>query len=619
MPSPARRREDTHIDQYMRARFDELGIPWRQTRRNAATERTSPFRGDLWVSRSAHDSGNFEDRIVGLIECKDRSCALGDRHWNDALRQGSQKAIRQGLNSFFVTNTDGITRCYNAHSGEEIRLDSHVINDFCTVPVLIAIQAQVNAANNDVRIRSFAQVVPDANRFRSALWNLRQIYRSRGMGRGSEEAIIKTTLTLCILRLLSERQRVFPVLPNTVMLWEDWRRGQMDRDIRNTIEDIVQLRQFEHLDGSLEVDARINAEAAVQIVDELSRFNLFGSDFDFFGIIYETFASKNIKKDFGEFYTPRHIVRFMVRHLLAGERDPRPLRVLDPACGTGGFLVEAFLYLQGLYRETGSLTDEVDQRLRESTFVGLDTNAAHAIPYARTNMMMAGDGGAHIRATSDSLLETLGEEFHYAIANVPYGQYAGSADISQFAYTNRRRYELLFLEKIVQSLRQGGKAAVIVPDGLIQNTSNDEYRVKFLNDAKITAIVSLPSFSFMPYTGEKTYIIFFEKKRKAQRGVVQQEPIWHYIVDHDGFQAGSKRFPINEDDLTSLEDGHFGEIEIEGKAGLIAMSDVCQENFYSLSSENYLRKKQVVELTEDRFLELVEYGERFMSGVFGHA
>ncbi|ONF95991.1 HsdM family class I SAM-dependent methyltransferase [Sphingomonas jeddahensis] len=616
---PPRRLEDTHIDQYMRARFDELGIPWVQTRRNAATARSGQLRGDIWVSRTTHDSPNFEAQIVALIECKDRSCQLGDRDWLDAIRQGREKATRQGLHSFFVTNTDGLTRCYNAITGAEITLDGRVIADFASVPVLIAVQAQVNAENNAVRVRSFAQVVPDANRFRSALWNLRQVFRSRGMGRGSEEAIIKTTLTFCILHILSERQRLHPVLPSTVLLWSDWRRGQIDRDVRNTIDDVVEVAMFQHLRGSLEVDGRLNADAVARIVDELGQFNLYGSDFDFFGIVYETYASRNIKKDFGEFYTPRHIVRFMVRNLFFLETSPRPIRICDLACGTGGFLVEAFLYLQETYRRGGSLTDDVSRRLKNSTFVGLDTNGQHAIPYARTNMMMAGDGGAHVRATADSLTEDLSDQFDYIIANVPYGQYAGAADISSFAYTNKRRYELLFLEKIVTSLLPGGKAAVIVPDGLVQNTSNDSYRLRFLFDVTVEAVVSLPSFSFLPYTGEKTYILFFTKKMPRDRGRLQEQPIWHYIVDHDGFQAGSKRFPINQDDLTSLEDGQFGRLLIDGKAKLVPIDEVCEANFFSLSSETYLRRKEVVEMSEVQFEQLLVFGERFLESAFDHA
>ena len=603
----------------MRRRFDALGIAWENTRRNASTERTTPLRGDIWVSKVRHDAHDFESKIVALIECKDRNCSLGDRDWVDAIRQGTEKATRQRLNSFFVTNTDGVTRCYNRHTGQSITLDGSEVSDFQSIATLAAIQAQISPANSSVRIRSFAQVVPDSNHFRAALWNLKQIYRSKGMGAGSEEEIIKTTLTLCILKILSERQRVVPMLPTTILLWNDWRANQADRDIRNTIEDITSLNTFRHLAGSLAIDDRLDAQSAQLIVQELSRFTLFGSDFDFFGIIYETFASKGIKKDFGEFYTPRHIVRFVVRNLFRGEAVERPLLVCDPACGTGGFLVETFLFLQDVYRQTDSLSDQVIDRLKDSTFVGLDTNARHAVPYARTNMMMAGDGGAHIRSTDDSLQESFSDEFDYVIANVPYGQYAGSADINAFSYTNKKRYELLFLEKIVTMLKPGGKAAVIVPDGLIQNTSYMNFRVKFLQNCKLTSVVSLPSFSFLPYTGEKTYILFFEKKRDSERGVIQEDPVWHFIVDHDGFQEGTKRFPINDDDLTQIGPLDFEIIEIPRKAEAVPMSRLSDYNFYTLCSESLIRAVEITEISEEDFVSMIERGEQIMQGLFGNA
>lgn len=604
-----RRREDTDMDHYLHRRFDEIGVPRQNTRRNAATARTSPKRGDVWISRVAHTDAAFEERIVALVECKDRQTSLDDADWRVAVADGQVKARLQGLKTFFVTNTDGITRLYNTETLQLIEIDGREVSDFLPISVLMAVQAQVNRLNSSVHVRSFSRTVPDASRFRTILWNIRQIYRSRSIGRNSETAMIKTALTFCILKLLSERQKVSPILPATVDLWEDWRHSHLDRDINNTISDIIGSPGFAHLAGCLELDSRLDAAACEKIKNELTPIKLFGSDFDFFGLIYETYASRSIKKDFGEFYTPRHIVQFMVRLLLRNESTPRNLSICDPACGTGGFLVESFVFLQETYRQGGSLSAAVERRLKEATFVGLDTNEEYAIPYARTNMVMAGDGGAYIRPTEDSLSESLDNQFDYVIANVPYGLYSGQTDISLFAYTNSRRYELLFLEKIVRMLKPGGSAAVIVPDGLVQNTSGSVFRQRFLMDARVDAVVSLPSFSFLPYTGEKTYILFFEKKKEAARGVIQASPIWHYIVDSDGFQAGSKRFPINDDDITSLTTEDFLNLQKPGFAESISADLLSAEHFFSLSSEYFLRREEATEVSLETFLSVVEIGE----------
>lgn len=163
----------------------------------------------------------------------------------------------------------------------------------------------------------------------------------------------------------------------------------MDRDIKNTISDIVAQPKLTHLQGGLWIDDRLDATACCLIREQIDRFTLFGSDLDFFWLVYETLANKNIKKDFGEFYTPRHIIRFIVRTLLRDETLPRPLSC-DPACGTGGFLVEAYLYLQNQYKDASAFSDDVLNSLRTSTFSGFDNNDTYSIPYARTNMLMAG-------------------------------------------------------------------------------------------------------------------------------------------------------------------------------------------------------------------------------------
>ena len=86
-------------------------------------------------------------------------------------------------------------------------------------------------------------------------------------------------------------------------------------------------------------------------------------------------------------------------------------------------------------------------------------------------MLMAGDGGANILWTKDSLIELKEDAYDYILANIPYGAYAGEADVNQFEFGRYRRFEYLFLEKIVKALKFGCHAAVIVPDGLVENSS----------------------------------------------------------------------------------------------------------------------------------------------------
>jgi type I restriction enzyme M protein len=596
MTGPSKRREDTDIDQFFLPGLTESGINPRHLRRNEATRRSMPYRGDFWISLLPHTHPDFEEAIIALIECKDRKAKPGDKDWMKGVMDGQKKARLQGLKSFFVTNTETHTRCYSVFDRQEISVDGEVLATIPTIAILRTLQAQVSPVRVNVLYSTFASRVPNANRFRSSLWNIRQIFRSKGISRGEEDKIIKSTLTFCILKLMTERQKLFNLLPKSIMLWSDWRPSQMHRDIKNSIADIVVLPKFRHLTDCLWIDKRLDAEACVLIHEQIGQFDLFGSDFDFFGLVYETLANKNLKKDFGEFYTPRHIIRFIVRTLLRDEKLPRPLRICDPACGTGGFLVEAYLYLQNQYKDSGAFNDTVLANLKNSTFVGFDNNDRYSIPYARTNMLMAGDGGSHIKWTEDSLTSLSENLYDYIVANIPYGAYAGTADVQLFEFGRQRRYEYLFLEKIVKALKPGGQAAVIVPDGLVENSSLKGYRQSFMASVDVHAVVSLPAFSFLPYTHEKTYILYFSRKQVSKRGVPQSDPIWHCIIDNDGFQDGNKRYPIAEDDLGAIGNAEFMNKEEPNRCGLVDIEKHFEQEFVALSSETYLRRQHPVEL-----------------------
>ncbi|MDA2920659.1 N-6 DNA methylase [Desulfobacterota bacterium AH_259_B03_O07] len=595
-----KKQEDTFIDQVLYPKLELIGIDRKYIKRNVSTTRSGMKRGDIWIADVEYSSSDFEERILCLIECKDPSAAIGDKDWQDATEQGQSKAKKQGLKSFFVTNTQSLTRCYNTSTLDEVSLDSEVVSDLQPFPVLRAIQTQVTSTNSSVLLTSFSRKALDPKEFRASLWNLRQIYRSRGISKGSEDAMIKTTLTFGILKLITEQQNQKRTLPDTIFLWDDWRDGQLDREIANTVRDLTKLPAYKHLGGCLYVDDRLDAEACVKIKNEFSRYSLYGSDFDFFGLIYEALANKEIKKDFGEFYTPRHLIRTIVRLRLSEETKPRQIIVCDPACGTGGFLVESFLYLQRAFELTHSLDSAALNNLRANTFHGYDTNDRVAIPFARTNMLMADDGGVNIKVTNDSLVDLAIDEYDYVLTNVPYGKYDGKVPRENFSFANARRYELLFVEKIIKSLKPGGKAAVIVPDGLVESTSNSEYRKKFLFEAELEVVVSLPKFVFEPYTTEKTYVLFFRKKRPSEVGRFQSTPVYHFIVDNDGFQDGKKRYPISENDLPLLEQS-FRKTDIPRHSGFVEIAEINDKSYYSFCSEYYLRRPVPVEVSLKSF------------------
>ena len=271
---------------------------------------------------------------------------------------------------------------------------------------------------------------------------------------------------------------------------------------------------------------------------------LHGTGFDLFGAVYEMFASSKEKRDFGEYFTRRHYTHVFVKLLLRGEQywsTGRTFTILDPACGTGGFLTEGFKVLQNQYERTRTLSTQAQAFLSDRCFYGVDIREEN-VSRTRLNMFLVGDGHTNMKpgnALSENLFPFPSMEFDYVITNPPYGSGTIRAKTDAISTV---RMEIAFLCRIRQLLRVGGQACVIQPDGILENPSFWPFRKELLGTFEVTAIVSLPKFAFAPYTKEKTYAVFLTKSSNRVSHM-QRHPIWMYIIDNDGLANSDKRFP----------------------------------------------------------------------------
>ncbi len=258
----------------------------------------------------------------------------------------------------------------------------------------------------------------------------------------------------------------------------------------------------------------------------------------------------------------------------------------DIACGTGGFLTEAYRILLRNYTAGGYLTDAVNNKLKSETFFGFDIKELN-ISLSRINMCLAGDGHTNISQTPDSLITVQRECYDYILTNVPYGLYKGNASLDGFYYAKTKRDEMLFLEKVVQSLKYGGKAVVIVPDGILESPSLETYRTRFLNDVKIEAVISLHKYVFRPYTTEKTFALIFQKRQKDEIAKPVNYEMFMYILENDGFQKGDKRYAIREDNIPDLMENYRGK-QAKAPFTYVNINSLNDKNFYNLTPEFYL-------------------------------
>jgi type I restriction-modification system DNA methylase subunit len=622
--------------------LENLQIHVGQCKIDTTTEQSGRLRGDVWISKVPQTDKNFEGNIIALVEAKHHKCEIGDMDWRDAMRQGKEKAILHGLNSYIITNCVTDFRFYSAYDDDEIFLDDKPLSKMQPLLMLELIQTQVGQDNRHVIYKSSKATAPFSEaKFRNALKKLADIYRSCGLKKGDDR--IEPTVGFVVLKYIGEKELEHRTLPHKVKIWNEYgqEKGDYVGDFKTAVDHIFKNKESPYYDFKdlVNFSNKLGDEHYKQIYNELSGFPFHGCNFDVFGSIYEEFASQEKKKEFGEFYTRRHITGMAARFLLRNEVTGKALKICDPACGSGGFLTEAFRSLINNYTMNGKINGDTNKALAENTFWGFD-NDHTSVARTKLNMFLVGDGHTHIYDTNDSLdgwNPDIGwgkEIFDYILTNPPMGTYKGSANINDFKFTNERRGELLFVEKVIDATKAGGEIAIGVNDGALETPSRENFRLKLLNSCDIYAIISLTKFEFAPYTKEKTYILFLQKKQKDQLGNVQEYPIWHFIVDYDGFANSDKRYRTKfNDDLIALESLFYdaiklskayisdlakfnkeriqyeyqvGELEkkdnLRGmKCGYVEMKSINKTNYFNLKSEFHLRPFEENEISEKQF------------------
>jgi type I restriction enzyme M protein len=570
-----------------------LGLDIGKVRIDQNTSKSGVKRGDVWISSSDKSSKNFERDIIALIEAKHRNAAISSADWRDAMAQGRDKASKQGLSFYVVTNCNGSHRYYSAFDDSEIIVDGEVATRLVGQKLLHKIGSSVTSTNSFVIDKAAMKRRPvSETEFRAMLNQLAHVYRSAGITQGDDR--IDPTVGFVVLKYISEKELEERTLPKAVKLWdtlgvvydagEDL--GYQFKQMREMLWGATseyKVNAYQDFRDLVQLPARLLADHYRDIYTALNSLDLHGASFDVFGSIYEAFASQTKKKEFGEFYTRRHITGVVARLLLKQETRADGLRILDPACGTGGFLTEAFKALRDGLKRSGKLSEEAERQLREDVFWGFD-NDSRSVARTKLNMFLVGDGHMHVfdqDSITDWGSEHWGElKYDYVFTNPPMGKYQGVQDVASFEFTNERRMELLFTERIVKATKPGGDIAIVLNDGSLEAPTKSLFRQKLLAYCDVRAIVSLTRFAFAPYTKEKTYVVFMRKKQNGSIGVVQKSPIWHYLVDYDGFANSDKRYRTKyHDDLPELSDKYP-----VAMAALDAYDDTDPDAFLGTSS-----------------------------------
>lgn len=275
------------------------------------------------------------------------------------------------------------------------------------------------------------------------------------------------------------------------------------------------------------------------IVDRLDGIAM--SDRDTKGDLYEYMLGKIASAgQNGQFRTPRHIIGLMVAMIAPTPRDS----ICDPACGTAGFHVAAAEYIARNHGDEIYKDAETRRRFNESTFHGYDFDST-MLRIGSMNMLLHGVENPDIRYR-DSLAQSNEDDagrFTVIFANPPF---AGSLDYEATAkdllrIVKTKKTELLFLALFLRLLQTGGRAAVIVPDGVLFGSSKAHKAIRriLVEEQKLDGIVSMPSGVFKPYAGVSTAILFFTKTNSGGT-----DNVWFYDMKSDGFSLDDKRTPL---------------------------------------------------------------------------
>lgn len=483
-------------------------------------------------------------RILAVIEAKRPSSTL-------------EKAIDQAIDLYAKPLGIPIVFVYNSNTffastvdRKPIKIDNIEINDFVDEETLLKL------INHDFNIESipagFSFTRSDLlKKFKEA----NNLLRKAGLRDGYERFSVFSDLIF--LKLKNDFDDIGQTAASEDSLDKlcNWKKlvdkipvvanyNNEDLEVKSYLEDTIKKKLREAYGDVFESSLNIKDESIlidlIKLIDSIPFKNV---DTDVKGDAFEFFLKNvtNGNKDLGEYYTPRHIVKMIVKLLnpVYGEK------CYDPCCGTGGFLLECFRYLRSHTNtdindtDTSEVKEEkkVKKRIiREESIYGRELTSTARI--AKMNMILFGDGHTNIQQM-DCLSERVVEKYDIVLSNIPYSQKVENGALYSWPTD---KGDSLFMQHIWDAVKAGGRIAVVVPDTFLYSEDKEIrfIRQKIVSQSSRMMIISLPRGVFNPYTPTKTSVVVAYKK-KAQE---QMDEVSMYVIRNDGFELGARRRPL---------------------------------------------------------------------------
>ncbi|MBQ2714634.1 MAG: N-6 DNA methylase [Clostridia bacterium] len=477
------------------------------------------------------------DKPLIVIEAKKKGSRI-----DAALEQGI--AYARAIDAPLVFATDGVfCKAFHTFANRPPILNGEEIDEFIreTLALRYLTSYEVNTVSPKVQYdrKELIRIFDEAN----------NMLRGEGLRAGIER--FGEFANILFLKLISESEQIkrengIETKFDPACSWESIKNipsSTRIEYINKTVYD--KLNALYNTDIFTPLQIR-DASILKEIMDKLDPLMLTDVDSDVKGDAFEYFlkASTATKNDLGEYFTPRHIVKTMVRLVnpQIGEK------VYDPFCGTGGFLIESFRYIyNNMPRNPKTLA-----QLREETVYGNEiTNTARI---TKMNMILAGDGHSNIQML-DSLANPVEGKYDVVLANMPYSQKTKYGSRYDLPSTNGDSICVQHCMKAINSLSENGRMALVVPEGFLFRKDLAKTREYLLENCQLQSIISLPQGVFLPYTGVKTDIIYATKVNQKLKKSERRKDFWYFDVKSDGYTLDNHRRKLDTpSDISKYEE-----------------------------------------------------------------
>ncbi|MEM7716443.1 MAG: N-6 DNA methylase [Cyanobacteria bacterium P01_A01_bin.68] len=520
-------------------------------------DRTPSDRADIVIFRDSD-----RKRPYAVVECK--RDGVTDAEFSQAVEQAYGNGTWTKFRADYVMVVAGATRrvldCTDQYGALE--RDKNIVAD---LPIKYGKPEKYKyfqGTKSDIQSVNKEGLIAAIQKCHQTLW---------GGGRLSPPAAFGELCKILFVKVRDEKKPRKKGQPYEFQIKTHEESRRLAERIRGLYED-VQQKEPEVFTETIKVD-----DAVIRtLVSHLEGINLNKTDLDTKGVAFEQFMDGFFKGDFGQYFTPREVIEFSVAMMQPTHEDI----VLDPACGSGGFLLHA---LDAIRREASEYYEPESKEhfkhwhdFAEKRLFGIDINE-EITRVAKMNMILHDDGHTNVIG-SDALepIKNITEHnrgfkengFTMVLTNPPFGSivkqvekpYLSDYEMSKISFRAKKttksspksgkkavkarasvKTEILFCERVYNFLKPDGRAAIILPDGILTNSSLQGVRDWLLDKFQLLAVVSLPQTAFAHFgAGVKSSVVFL-RKRKAKEVPSDDEAIFMAMAENIGYDATGRK------------------------------------------------------------------------------